>query len=253
MDQKNRVVFSAAVILLIFAALLISFGRIFFNTHTPDVVLPHVGESSSDTPGAPSQSGQNSGQQVAVTVQTVQNVIATLDRTDSYYRELTVEQFWTGGSSTGTVQVWVDQNWCLVRRLLPSNVVRQDLIGPERAYYWYEGSSRYETAPADQLSADLAQRLPTYETVLELPLLSITGAGYELMGDIPCIYVQSLDEVSGNIKNYWVSVDSGLLVCAEIYRKDMLIYRMSALSPIQSPCPTSAAFQLPDGTPLHDP
>ena len=47
MDQKNRVVFSAAVILLIFAALLISFGRIFFNTHTPDVVLPQVGDRKS--------------------------------------------------------------------------------------------------------------------------------------------------------------------------------------------------------------
>ena len=84
-------------------------------------------------------------------------------------------------------------------------------------------------------------------------LEAITGAGYELKGDIPCIYVQSLDSVSNNIKHYWVSVDSGLLVCAELYREDALIYRMSAFSPIQSPCPVSAAFQLPDGTVLHTP
>ena len=253
MDQKNRVVFSAAVILLIFAALLISFGRIFFNTHTPDVVLPPVGESSSDITGSPGQSGQDYDQQVSVTVQTVQNVIETLNRTDSYYRELLIEQFWTGGSSSGTIQVWVDQKWTLVRQLLPSNVVRQDLIGPDTAYYWYEGSSRYESTPAAEHTADLAQRIPTYETVLDLDPLSITGAGYELKGDIPCIYVQSLDSVSNNIKHYWVSVDSGLLVCAELYREDALIYRMSAFSPIQSPCPVSAAFQLPDGTVLHTP
>ena len=101
MDQKNRVVFSAAVILLIFAALLISFGRIFFNTHTPDVVLPPVGESSADSSGTPGQSGQGHDQQVSVTTQTVQSVIETLDRTDSYYRELLVEQAWhrsIGGS-----------------------------------------------------------------------------------------------------------------------------------------------------------
>lgn len=251
MDQKNRVVFSAAVILLIFAALLISFGRIFFNTHTPDVVLPPVGDSAADTPGTPGLSGQDDGQQVSVTVQTVQSVIETLSRSDSYYRELLVEQFWTGGSSSGTVQVWVDQNWNLVRQLLPSNVVRLDLIGPDTAYYWYEGSSRYESVPAEERSADLAQRMPTYETVLELDPLSITGAGYELKGDIPCIYVQSLDAISNNVKHYWVSVESGLLVCAELYRENALIYRMSAFSPIQSPCPASAAFRLPDGTVLH--
>lgn len=252
MDQKNRVVFSVAVILLIFAALLISFGRIFFNTHTPDVVLPPVTDSSSDSSGNGGSSGLDHGQQVSVTVQTVQSVIATLDRTDSYYRELSMEQFWTGGSSTSTVQVWADQDYTLVRQLLPNNAVRQDLIAPETSYYWYEGSSRYESIPSTEHSADLAQRLPTYETVLALDSRSITGAGYELMGDIPCIYVQSVDGTSGNTKNYWVSVDSGLLVCAELYHRDTLIYRMSALSPIQSPCPASAAFQLPDGTLLHN-
>ena len=253
MDQKNRVVFSAAVILLIFAALLISFGRSLFNINTPDVVLPQVGESSSGSSGISGPSGQGQGQQISVTTQTVQSVIATLDRTDSYYRELSVEQFWTNGSSSSTVQVWVDRDWTLVRQLLPNNAVRQDLIGSESAYYWYEGSSRYESTPADERSADLAQRLPTYETVLELSPLSITGAGYELKGDVPCIYVQSLDSASGNVKHYWVSVDSGLLVCAELYREDALIYRMSAFSPIQSPCPASTLFQLPDGTVLHTP
>ena len=158
----------------------------------------------------------------------------------------------TGGSSSSAVQSWVDQDWCLVRQLLPSNAVRQDLIGPESAWYWYEGSSEYLTAPAAEHAADLAQRIPTYETVLELDQSAIISAGYELKGDIPCIYVRSLDEVSGSQKHFWVSVDSGLLVCAELYQEDTLLYRMSALSPIQSPCPASAAFQLPDGTVLHE-
>ena len=253
MDQKNRVVFSAAVILLIFAALLISFGRIFFNTHTPAVVLPQVSEAAPGASGSSDPAAQASGQTVSVTVQTVQNVIATLDRVDSYYREVTIEQFWTGDSSSSTIQVWVDQDWSLIRQLLPSNAVRQDLIGPETAYYWYQGSSRYESTPAGELSSDLAQRMPTYETILELPSASITDAGYELKGDLPCIYVQSVDSTSNHVKRYWVSVDSGLLVCAELFREDALIYRMTALSPIQSPCPASTSFQLPDGTVLHTP
>ncbi len=253
MDQKNRALFSIAVILLIFAALLVSFGRSLFNTHTPDVVLPQVGEAVPEGPGSPGQPGADAQQLVSVTPQTVQNVIATLERTDSYYRELYIEQFWSGSSSSYTVQTWSDQDWSLVRQLLPSNVVRRDLIGPDSAYYWYEGSSHYETAPNVDRSADLAQRIPTYETVLELEQSSLVSAGYELKGDIPCIYVQSLDEDSNALKHFWVSVDSGLLVSAELYREDTLLYRMSAPNPIQSPCPPNAQFQLPDGTVLHEP
>ena len=252
MDQKNRALFSIAVIGLIFAALLISFGRIFFNTHTPDVVLPPVGDSQQGGSNAPGQSGQDQQQLVSVTVQTVQSVIATLDRSESYYRELSIEQFWDNSSSAYTVQTWVDRDWTLVRQLLPSNAVRQDLIGPEQGYYWYEGSSRYESAPAVDRAADLAQRIPTYETVLALDPSSIVTAGYELKGDIPCVYVQSLDSGSGNVTHCWVSVDSGLLICAELYRENGLVYRMSALSPIQSPCPSDVRFALPDGTVLHE-
>lgn len=252
MDQKNRAIFSIAVILLIFAALLVSFGRIFFNTHTPDVVLPPVGETQQGTSGAPGQSGSSAQQLVSVTPQTVQSVIATLNRADSYYRELYIEQFWSGNSSSYTVQTWVDRDWSLVRQLLPSNAVRHDLIGPEISYYWYEGSTQYESAPAVDRAADLAQRIPTYETVLDLDQTSIVTAGYELKEDLPCVYVQALDADSNNIKHFWVSVDSGLLVCAELYREDALLYRMSALSPIQSPCPASASFRLPDGTVLHE-
>lgn len=252
MDQKNRALFSIAVIGLIFAALLISFGRIFFNTHTPDVVLPPVGDSQQGGSNAPGQSGQDQQQLVSVTVQTVQSVIATLDRSESYYRELSIEQFWDNSSSAYTVQTWVDRDWTLIRQLLPSNAVRHDLIGPEQGYYWYEGSSRYESAPAVDRAADLAQRIPTYETVLALDPSSIVTAGYELKGDIPCVYVQSLDSGSGNVTHFWVSVDSGLLICAELYRENGLVYRMSALSPIQSPCPSDVRFALPDGTVLHE-
>ena len=252
MDQKNRVVFSVAVILLIFVALLVSFGRSLFRTNIPEVVLPQIEVNEPGSSGAPGQSDSQSNQLVSVTPQTVQSVIGTLDRNDSYYREITVEQFWSTGSSSHTVQTWVDREWSLVRQLLPSNVVRQDLIGPDSAYYWYEGSSRYESAPAAQHAADLAQRLPTYETVLELDTSSISAAGYESKSGVPCVYVRSLDADSGSVKDYWISVDSGLLVCAELYREDALIYRVSAFSPIQSPCPAEAAFRLPDGTVLHE-
>lgn len=253
MEQKNRLMFSLAVIFLIFTALLISFGRSLFRLETPDVVLPDVNAPVSDE--APGSSGSNTGssQTVSVTPKTVQNVIATLERSDSFYREMTLEQFWSTGSSRTTVQVWTDQDWTHTRQLMPNGLSRHDMVGPDTAYLWYDGSSRYESLPADLYSTDLAQRLPTYETVLSLPQDSITDAGYEVLDSSPCIYTKVSDPQRDRSQCFWVSVDSGLLVRAELWQGDTLLYRSSALTPVQSPCPEDALFSLPDGTVLHTP
>ena len=43
----------------------------------------------------------------------------------------------------------------------------------------------------------------------------------------------------------------GLLVSAETEEDNRLVYRMTAYSPVQTPCPSSAEFSLPDGEILH--
>ena len=90
MDSKNRLLIAVAVIVVIVGAMFTSFGRSLFLLNTPSVELP----DTSSQPGDSSSQGGNSSsgqlQTVEVTPETVQNVIATLTRTDSYYRELTV-------------------------------------------------------------------------------------------------------------------------------------------------------------------
>ena len=250
MDQKNRLIIAIAVTLLIVAAMFTSFGRSLFSMRTEHIQLPEPGASSSSQEGGGSSQSAELFQRVEVTPQTVQSVIRTLERSTSYYWELTVETFWEGGSSSVPVQVWVDGGWSHSRQVLPSGAVRHDLTGDAAQYYWYEGSQRYETAAADGFSADLSQRLPTYETVLLLDPEQITAAGYELRGGMSCVWVEvQLDENLS--EQYWVSVDSGLLVSAEMVQDGQLVYRMTAYSAIQTPCPTDASFRLPDGTTLH--
>ena len=251
MEQKNRLLISIAVIVLITAAMFTSFGRSLFALNTPAVELPSLEPDPGNSSDSASQQEPGQYQVVSVTPRTVQSVIATLARADSCYRELTVELFWEGGSSALSVQVWTDGGWTHSRQALPSGAIRHDLVGDDALYYWYEGSQQYETAPADSLSPDLAQRLPTYETVLDLDPDTITAAGYELRGDLPCVYVEVSPEGAGRAERYWVSVDSGLLVSAETEEEGQLVYRMTAYSPITVPCPTTADFALPDGTELH--
>ena len=52
-------------------------------------------------------------------------------------------------------------------------------------------------------------------------------------------------------ERYWVSTDTGLLVSAEREQSGQLVYRMTAYTQVQTPCPATASFALPDGTQLH--
>ena len=212
MDQKNRLIIAIAVTLLIVAAMFTSFGRSLFSMRTEHIQLPEPGASSSSQEGGGSSQSAELFQRVEVTPQTVQSVIRTLERSTSYYWELTVETFWTGGS---------------------------------------RATSDYLTAPAEGGSADLAQHIPTYEAVLDADPEQITGTGYDdSRGGIPCIYVEVSAPGGERVDRYWISVESGLLISSETLEGEELLYRMTAYSPIQS-CPSGTTFQLPDGTVLH--
>ena len=64
-------------------------------------------------------------------------------------------------------------------------------------YYWYEGSSTWNSFPADERSADLSQHIPTYETVLELPTADIAMADYRAISGVNCIYVETVENADG--------------------------------------------------------
>ena len=132
MEPKNRQVIVVAIIILIAIAMFASFGRSLFALRTPQVVLPSTGVTDSS---ADSSQGSGQYQQVAVTPKTAPSVVATLARPESYYRELTIETFWEGGSSSAQVQVWKDGGWSHSRQTLPSGVIRHDLTDGETLYY----------------------------------------------------------------------------------------------------------------------
>jgi hypothetical protein len=252
MDSKNRLVIVVTVTMLIILAMFTSFGRNLFALNTPSVTLPSAAGSAAQDSSTQDDPAANAYPRVAVTAQTVQNVIGTLTRKDSYFRELTVELFWAGGSSLTGVQAWVDRGWSHTVQALPSGLRRHELVGEDTLYYWYEGTDVWHSAPGDAQSFDLSARVPTYETVLDLDASLITDAGYEVRGELPCIYVSVQHEDDAYVQRYWVSIDSGLLIAAEMEKDGELTYRMTGYTPIESPCPTDASFTLPDGAILHE-
>ena len=250
MEPKNRRMIVLAMTVLILGAILASFGRSILSLDTAQVVLPGSEEGTShqqENGPAPAPLFHP----VEVNTDTVQDVIATLHRPDSYSREVTIERHWGENSSSSHIKSWVDGGFQHSRQILPSGAVRHEIIAEAQRYYWYDGSQRWLAAPAGEQNGDTSLRIPTYESVLELDPADITDAGYGLSGDYPCVFVEARDIDLGLTTRYWVSVDSGLLIAAEQSQDEKLVYRMSSTGPIQAPCPAGTDFSLPDGTLLH--
>ena len=188
-----------------------------------------------------------------VTPETVQSVVSSLARPESYYREISLETFWgEEGSALSTAQVWVDGGYTRVSSLLPDGTVENTIVGEGKRYRWYNNEREYYSVDAGEADADLMQRIPTYEDVLALDTEDITGTGYEAKGGLGCVYVEVAENELGYRERYWVSVDLGLLVAAETVKEDRVVLRVSAYS-VEIPIRGGLNFTLPDGTVLHTP
>ena len=103
MDQKKRSLLVLAIAITVCAAVFVSIGVPALTGRAPEVTLPNVNQEAVEEDKA--------FLPVEVTPDTVQNVIASLSRPESYHRELTVSLFWTGGDSTEAVEIWADEGY----------------------------------------------------------------------------------------------------------------------------------------------
>ena len=248
MSQKKRFLFAIIIAAVIVAAVFSSFALSFLFRSSHTITLPDISSTASPAP-TQSRPGEEDGfLPVSVTPDTVQSVIRTLSRPESYQRSFTVSLFWSDGESAETsVQVWQENGLTRVELTPPTGLVQYNLLDAEHLYRWYSGSSSYAVLPC-MSDSDLAQRIPTYEDVLALPTRSIQDAGYITKEGVPCIYVAVAD--GGQTADYWISISSGLLAGAEIRTDGALTYSLSAYGQVTTPCPSGVSFALPDGTAL---
>ena len=251
MERKKRNLMVVLIAAVIVVAILASFGLRLFVPDTAKIVLPTPAASAS--PGL--EPGTGSGLvRVDVTPETVQTVIGqTLTRPESYFREVTIEDFWGDGEqSSTTARVWVDGGWTQTEAALPGGTVRYSIVGDGQFWLWYGGDRTALSGPADGHSADLeGQRIPTYEDVLELDPDSIVDAGFVVRDGVSCVYVEAQVEELGYLERYWVSTENGLLIAAETSKDGVVVLRMSSTEAEVLQTADEERFTLPDGTVLH--
>ena len=209
------------------------------------------------TPNAeiPGDTAQDMLDRVDITRETVQAVVSTLERPAVYSREIVVESFWDGGHATYNISAVVYNDLTSIRTEPPAGKEKRIVVTPDALYIWYEDDDimyigENGSSGDGYRTADEYQMLDTYEDILDLNLTEIIDAGYtEYQGD-DCIYIECLSRNFGYIRNYYISIELGLVKGVEEYDETgMLVYRMTAgeytvgaIDPM--------AFSLPDGTHL---
>lgn len=251
MERKRRTLFAVLIATVIVLAVFASFAITLFGQEDYQIKLPDLSDDTQTNPTGNPNDTDNQVIRIEVTPETVQNVIATLARPRSYYREINLE-LWADAETSAltTAQVWVDGGWTRSSVTAPGGMTQHNLVGNAEHWLWYEGDEEVRSFPADGAVSDVVQRIPTYEDVLKLPQKLITAAGYETYAGANCVYVEIAQDELNSRERYWVSVSDGLLMAAERVIDDLVVYRMTAQSTV-SPAPLDSSFALPDGTVLH--
>ncbi|MBQ9459501.1 MAG: hypothetical protein IJU66_06160 [Oscillospiraceae bacterium] len=234
----------AALVVLVFAFLL----RL-STYQPPEVRLADPGEN--DTSGTVAPGVKESIHRVEVTPETVQLVIERMSRPSNYSRSVLIERFWDGGSAQTTAQVSAADGWTRVDGGAEGEELRHSITGGGRCWIWYGEEGNVFSAAA-VFSADEEQSIPTYENILSVSVARIAAADYRMLDTISCIYVETTPDALGYSERWWVGVSDGLLVAAERFSEETLIYRMSAAA-AELNSVTAEAFTLPDGTLLYTP
>ena len=235
--KLNRI--TAGFIVLVVMVLILMFSNSL--RRSSHITLPEEGSS----PGQAEDTNASGGDAltvIAVTPETVQTAIETLTRPRQYSRVIRVEQLCDGGSGSFETTVTVSGRWTRTDRSQSDGEITYIWSGSERSVY---------SAPAGDITPDDEQAIPTYETILDLPVEDIAAADYRSVSDVNCIYVETVQDPEGYTQRYWVSVETGLLVASERLLEGETIYRMASLTADLS-TPSTDRFILPDGTVLLD-
>jgi len=224
-----------------------------FMRHDSDAVrLPDTAVSADRASG----SEPDALDRIEVNRSTIQSVVSTLSRPDSFSRIVLIESFWEGGQAANTISVSVLDGMTSLRILPSIGVEKRIVVSQDAEYIWYRGDRTpfkrsISFSDNNQRAADEYQMLLTFEDILSHDADEIIDAGYapQHNGEDWVFAVYSSRSL-GHTRTYYISLELGLIVAAFEYDANgTLVYSMTAEETFVGEVDPSA-FVLPDGTNL---
>lgn len=224
--------------------LILAVGLVFLRFSRTTAQFPLPGRQAAPAPG-PGGGSAGEGETVTVTRENVQAVVASLQRPKAYSRTTQVDLYYGPGAlASFTIRSSVGERATLTAITGPGGQ-RYLLSAGELRYIWYEGDKEYFAAQGG--SADEDQMMLTYEDIVSLDPEAISEAGVERRNGELGVFVEFTYGRLGYRTRCFISAVNGLLLEAEQYDGDRLVYRMRTLD-VDLTAPEESLFTLPDGS-----
>jgi len=237
-----------AAVLIMAAALLLSMFDFSFLEGEAEAHIVLPGKEDADLSVESEIHAANLAVLEAVTVDrtNIKKLIGAMQRPESYHVVVGTTLYHSGGQMTTGADGYVSEGRYKTV-IYDMGGALHSLIYGEDVYIWNQSSTGVYTGKAGSFSGDDSLWIPTYEKVLALEDAAILSADYALYGDYYCLVVETRDPLSGNRILYYISVEHGLLVGAQSFEEENLVYALTAevLPLTEDP---NVVFRLPDGT-----
>lgn len=248
-NQKKPILLVSLAALAIICVVIVLFLRGNRQSEHEAIVLPETAAPAQTSEPEPVKEAPALAE---VREDNVQKILRSLSRPSSYHQELNIVRTVDGKEYGETVYLWVSGK-LLHADLISDSGIKSVLTDGETLYLWYDDDSSVTQFELDSsVSMDDLIGIPTYESILELEEGFIEKAEFvteEQMDNMNCVCVRAKeDEVT---KEYWVSLDSGLLCLEKETEREIPTYsvRQSSLEILaDGDIVLSDIFILPDGS-----
>ena len=221
-----------------------------FSGHDTRVVQLPEAPAAAEKPGSPEPDALN---RIEATKDTIQAIVSTLSRPDTYQRSVTIDTFWGGGHAVYNIIVTVIGEAASLRVTPSVGPEKRIIITRDKLYIWYSGDRTPYEGVIDsngdwRRMSDEWQMLVSYEDLLRIDKNDIINAGYIEYNDDYCLYADCRVPLLGYTRRYYIPISLGLVTGAEDHDENgNVVYNMTSGECIAGEADVSA-FLLPDGT-----
>lgn len=247
--RKRSAAALIAALIVVAVGFFASFFFLFADSSGEQYTITLPGQGSAVIDPSPEISESNRGQLQTVLIDrtNIQAVIKSLQRPETYQLQSETTYFYRDTYTVVQSQLW--KTGPVVRISQSENGEHQNvqiLMTDKWLYLWDEEEKvvRFEKQSRD---ADLYRRTPTYEDLLKLPADQILEGSVVELEEQLCLYAKTKDGLTGEIEQWYILAENGLLLYADGTLEGQMTYQNS-MAELKLEVEGQDLFLLPDGT-----
>ncbi len=247
--RKRSIAALLAALIVVAVGFFASFFLLYADKdgETYTITLPGQGSAVIDPTPEIGESNRVQLQTVQVDRTNIQAVIQKLDRPESYRATIETTYYYGDVWTVLKSQVWQKADRTKLIQFAPDGTQGQQALLTKAWVYTWGGESAPVRFPRQKSDEDLYARASTYEDLLNMPAEAILeGRVTELDGQL-CLYAKTRDEMTGEVEQWYVLSENGLLLYADGMLDGVQTYQ-SRLSELSPDVFDDNLFLLPDGT-----